>query len=89
MAVFCEGVAVKQFIFWNRRSGADRRDREDEPGNYLQSDDRRVMDRRLYGDNGFVLIIGHTGLDRFTLFVTLPTLAATVVALILSSSRIF
>lgn len=80
---------MKPLIFWNRRSGGDRRDRTDAPGNYLQSDDRRVMDRRLYGENGFVLIIGHTGLDRFTLFVTLPTLVATVIALMLSSSHIF
>lgn len=80
---------MKQFIFWNRRSGGDRRDRADATGNYLQSDDRRVMDRRLYGENGFILIIGHTGLDRFTLFVTLPTLAATIVALLISSSHIF
>lgn len=76
---------MKKTIFWNRRSGRDRRADTGAAGHYLQTDDRRVLDRRLYGDNGYVLVIGHTGIDRFTLLVTLPALVITAAALILSS----
>lgn len=83
---FARGYAVGQFVFWNRRAGGDRRG---DQNTYQLSDERRIIDRRLYGDNGFVLIIGHTGVDRFTLLVTLPGLAITVVALFLSSAALF
>lgn len=73
-------------IFWNRRSGQDRRDKTAYENRYLRSGDgdRRVMDRRLYGDNDYLLIIGHTGIDRFTLLVTLPVLAVAIATLVLS-----
>lgn len=73
-----------QTVFWNRRSGRDRR-REVSAEHYLQSDERRVMDRRLYDDNGYLLVVGESGLDRFTILVTVPALVFVFGALILSS----
>ena len=65
-------------IFWNRRSGDDRRhDQSDQ----LQGDDRRVGDRRMYRSNDYLLVIGgYTGLDRFTVLVFIPALVIIVAA---------
>ena len=76
---------MSRSIFFNRRSGIDRRHRNEDPAYYGEIADRRSIDRRLYGDNGYLLVIGHTGLDRFTVLVTMPALAITVAALVLSS----
>lgn len=76
---------MNRSIFINRRTGIDRRRHGADPAQYLKGDDRRVMDRRLYGENGYLLVIGHTGLDRFTMLVTLPALLITAAALIVSS----
>lgn len=73
-----------QTVFWNRRSGRDRR-REAVPELYLQGDERRVMDRRLYDDNGYMLVVGESGLDRFTILVTVPAMVFVFGALLLSS----
>lgn len=80
---------MNRSIFWNRRSGRDRRHEKNAEGHFPVIDERRIMDRRLYGNNGYLLIVGDAGIDRFTLFVTLPALAFTIVALSLSLASIF
>ncbi|WP_101758592.1 hypothetical protein [Oceanicoccus sp. KOV_DT_Chl] len=50
-------------LFWNRRSGSDRRQHQ------LQSNDNRQrLDRRQLADNHYQLFIAHHGFDRFELF---------------------
>lgn len=71
-----------QLIVWNRRSGRDRRTVENGLQNLSPDDDRRLYDRRLYGGNDYLLIIGQVGIDRFTLLVALPALAITLAALL-------
>lgn len=82
---------MEKGIFWNRRSGADRRD----SGSDLayapagEGSDRRSLDRRLYGDNGYILIVGDAGLDRFTLFVSFPALVLATASLAIGSFATF
>lgn len=58
---------MSTMVFLNRRSGYDRRLLD-----YGNSGDRRIIDRRKSIDNGYLLVVGNTGLDRFNLFVTMP-----------------
>lgn len=80
---------MSRSVFWNRRSGRDRRHEKKADGGIPVIDERRIMDRRLYGNNGYLLVVGDAGIDRFTLFVTLPALVFTFAALSLSLASIF
>ena len=79
------GCFMGKKIFWNRRSGRDRRHSGSHQTPYFKSDDRRGLDRRLYGDNDYVLVIGNTGVDRFTLLISIPALIIVSAALIAGS----
>ncbi len=72
-------------IFWNRRSGKDRRSLADRSP-YASQEDRRRSDRRLYGNNDYVLIIGQSGLDKFSLLVTVPTVVIVLATLVVSAA---
>ena len=75
---------MPRYVFWNRRSGADRRQIEYlERSSDTQKDGRRQgIDRRLTPNNDYLLIIGDRGLDAFELLIIVPlvtVLSATVV----------
>ena len=64
-------------VFFNRRSGKDRRQLYNSA---YQS--RRVMDRRQIPNNDLALIIGNDGLDRFELLAIVPILALTAAVML-------
>lgn len=57
-------------MFWDRRSGVDRRQITN-PSDY----NRRTIDRRQIPDNDYLLVIGNSGLDSFELMVLVPIVA--------------
>ncbi len=65
---------MNKAVFWNRRSGGDRRHRAPVRSMDALHDERRTGDRRLYSDNHYLLVVGDSGLDRFTVLVALPLL---------------
>lgn len=69
---------MSQWIIWNRRSGKDRRATDLESNPQPPTDDRRTYDRRLYGNNDYLLIVGQLGIDRFTLLFAFPVLLITL-----------
>lgn len=66
-------------LFWNRRSGFDRRVFSDTP-----NEERRFMERRSPRSDGYVLVVGDGGLDRFSLLVMVPVLTLLCAALLSS-----
>ena len=58
---------MARLIFWNRRSGYDRRILSHDNGY-----DRRYFDRRKQTHNGYLLLVGSRGIDGFNLFFTFP-----------------
>ncbi len=69
-------------VFLNRRSGVDRRNHAVHKSE--EHFNRRSLDRRME-DNEYVVVIGDSGMDRFTLLVTIPVLFICGVALIASA----
>lgn len=57
-------------VFWDRRSGVDRRQTTN-PSDY----NRRAIDRRQIPNNDYLLVIGGSGLDTFELMVLVPIIA--------------
>jgi hypothetical protein len=55
------------FMGLNRRSGHDRRVKDEQP-----SLDYRHTERRRYGTDRYVLVLGDGGIDRFGLVVGIP-----------------
>jgi hypothetical protein len=74
---------MQSWIFWNRRSGFDRRVYDEHPYRESRDDERRDPD----SDN-YVLVVGEGGIDRFTLLVALPLLAL-ILILMFSTVPIF
>ncbi|HUH37941.1 MAG TPA: hypothetical protein VL027_08355 [Spongiibacteraceae bacterium] len=66
-------------MFWNRRSGFERRLISDPP-----ADEQRFLERRNPRSDGYVLVIGEGGLDRFSLMVMVPVLGLLCAALVSS-----
>ncbi len=64
-------------VFWNRRSGYERRMYDEHP----DSDHRRA-ERRDPGSDEYVLILGQKGLDGFTLLVTIPVVCLILAAIV-------
>ncbi len=61
---------MAKYIFWNRRSGVDRR-----LGAFTESnsnENRRITDRRSMPNNDYVLVLGRGGLDSFELLILVP-----------------
>ncbi|MGK0499152.1 MAG: hypothetical protein ACJAYG_000784 [Oceanicoccus sp.] len=57
-------------VFWNRRSGFDRR------LSYGGTDiNRRTVERRDAPNNDFLLILGNNGLDSFELLAIVPIIS--------------
>ena len=56
-------------IFWNRRSGKDRRQQSQ-----TDQDCQRIIDRRYLPNNGYMLVMGAGGIDRFELLGFLPVM---------------
>jgi hypothetical protein len=63
-------------IFWNRRSGFDRRIFNTDPDL-----DFRGLDRRNSDSKDYVLVMGSGGIDAFGLVIALPVLALIIVAI--------
>lgn len=66
------------YLGFNRRVGGDRRILDTGP-----NQDRRHTDRRRYGTDRYVLVMGDSGIDRFGLMVGFPVallLAAAVIS---------
>lgn len=63
-------------IFWNRRSGFDRRIYDTDPDL-----DYRGNDRRDSMSKDYVLVMGSRGVDILTLVIGLPILVLVIVAL--------
>jgi hypothetical protein len=55
------------FMGFNRRSGQDRRIHDQEP-----EPDHRHTERRRYGTDRYVLVLGDGGIDRFGLMIGVP-----------------
>ena len=55
-------------IFWNRRSGIDRRVANDP----FYEERRAVADRRAPDSDSYVLVVGRQGFDAFTLGMFVP-----------------
>lgn len=58
---------MAKYVFWDRRSGVDRRQ-----FNHEEVEQRRAGDRRQAPCNDYLLIIGASGLDSFELLILAP-----------------
>ena len=67
------------FVGFNRRSNRDRRLYDERPPS-----DHRHEDRRRYGTDRYVIVIGDSGIDRFGLMVGIPV-ALLLVAVVLGT----
>jgi hypothetical protein len=61
---------MSKYVFWNRRTGNDRRQLFNSA--YAS---RRSSDRRQLPDNDLLLVIGKNGLDRFELLAMIPIIS--------------
>jgi len=68
---------MSQRIFWDRRSGYDRRMYNSHPEVDYRSSDRRKTVR-----NDYVLMVGNTGVDLFSLLVLTPVLVLCVMGVL-------
>jgi len=74
---------MSYFVGLNRRSNRDRRLYDEHP-----EADHRHQDRRRYGTDRYVIVIGDSGIDRFGLLVGIPVallLMAAVLAAFVSA----
>lgn len=67
------------FVGLNRRSNHDRRLYDEHP-----PEEQRHTDRRRYGTDRYVIVLGDTGIDRFGLLVGIPV-ALLLMAAVLST----
>ena len=73
-----EEIDMSAPIFWNRRSGIDRR-----LGDSQCLGERRLSDdRRSFDSDRYVLVVGSKGLDAFTVSMFIPVSALLMVAVI-------
>lgn len=68
------------FVGLNRRSNRDRRLYDEQPS----SDHRHHQDRRRYGTDRYVIVLGDSGIDRFGLMIGIPV-ALLLVAMVLGT----
>jgi hypothetical protein len=67
------------WMHWNRRSGFDRRHFDPHtPGD----EERRHYERRSPGTDGYMLVMGGSGIDRFGMMVLVPVALLVVAAVI-------
>jgi len=65
------------FVGLNRRSNRDRRLYDEHP-----PADHRHTDRRRYGTDRYVVVMGDTGIDRFGLLVGIPVAILLMIAVL-------
>jgi hypothetical protein len=65
------------YLGFNRRSGADRRGFDNEP-----AFDYRSADRRRHGTDRYVLVLGNSGIDMFSLIIGFPVALLVAVAVL-------
>jgi hypothetical protein len=68
-------------MHWNRRSGFDRRHFDSHIGEQEDSE-RRHYERRRPGTDGYMLVMGDSGVDRFGMMVLIPVALLVVAAAI-------
>ena len=66
-------------VFWDRRGGRDRRILDEHP-----QDNLRQLERRHPESDRYVLLLGSIGVDRVTLFVTLPILLVLAILMLMT-----
>lgn len=72
------------YLGLNRRSGADRRSFD----NYPPTLDYRHTERRRYGSDRYVVVVGNSGIDLFGLMIGFPVALLVAVAVLGAFAKI-